>query len=193
MKVSSALKKIMDSDMSRERKNIFWGNSAMHNAFGELDSLKAQGHTAFRITYKIRRRGMKFDFENYTDYDEAIKGIRAKIKVVGGEAKIADVSVAPADTVDAVLDGLHKTVQKKAHKQKQEYNPYQYKTISVRDLVDFIKENKDVFPNGLDTQIICGDDECNSTYQKLGFQQMTVSDDGENALVITYDMHDTMF
>lgn len=195
MQMTSFLRKIMESNMSQERKNIFWGNSAIHGACYALGSLKEQGHTMFRVTYKVRRRSGKFDIITYKSYDEAVKGITDHVHEVGGEAKIADVTVSPVDVFDTALDGLHKTIMKEARKQKQkqEDNPYLYKPISVRDIVNFIKANKETFPNGLDTQIICGDDECNHTYQNFGFQQMTVSDDGGKALVIAYDLHDTMF
>ena len=61
-----------------------------------------------------------------------------------------------------------------------------YGTITVQDLIDMIKSNPKLFPNGMNTEVWSGDFEGNYTHIK----HELMSDDGK--LFIGYEMHENM-
>lgn len=69
-----------------------------------------------------------------------------------------------------------------------------YKLITVEDIISFIGKHKDLFPNGLKTPIYSGDFECNYTHGKHLIQHMTKDDTiKENAICLSYEMHETIY
>lgn len=60
-----------------------------------------------------------------------------------------------------------------------------YKKVTVRDLVDFVSNDKKNFPKGLDTPITSGDFEGN--YYHLLHELMT---DSGKSVFIGYEMHE---
>lgn len=61
-----------------------------------------------------------------------------------------------------------------------------YGTITVKDLVEMIENNKKIFPKGMDTEIWSGDFEGNYTHIK----HELMFDDGK--IFIGYEMHENM-
>jgi hypothetical protein len=186
----------MNSNESREKKNYALGCFVVKGAFLTLSNLKEQGCKSFRVTYKIRRRSDKTEQINYNGYDEAVKGIVKHVEEVGGEAKIADVTVDAceklvADALQGIVDGFHKM-----HKQemKKQFNGEKPKTgLTLRNLVDFVTANRDKFPFGMDTQIACGDINGDSVHDGLGLGTTTFDSDGFKVLFIGYDPNESVF
>ncbi len=65
-----------------------------------------------------------------------------------------------------------------------------YKTITVRDLCNFVKKNAAVFPKGLDTQILAGDDDGNYLHREIGLGALKDPKTGEVVLSMEYEMHE---
>lgn len=63
-----------------------------------------------------------------------------------------------------------------------------YKTITVQDLINMIKDNPDVFKEGMNTQIFTGDFESNYTHIK--HEIMTDNYEGKKVLFLGYEMHE---
>ena len=65
-----------------------------------------------------------------------------------------------------------------------------YKQITVRDIVELVKNEPDNFPKGLDTPIASGDFEGN--YLHCLHELMNTSlESGERAVFIGYEMHES--
>ena len=173
------------------------GHDAVINAKNKLNELNAHGCKQFQIYFKIRRKGTKYDVFNFKYFSDAMNSISEVIKTYGVE-KISNIIVhalnVPIEKCPVAILPANKSSKKKPAKtpksSKEEDNPYAYKPITVRDLVKFVEQNKGTFPKGLDTPLLCGDDECNATHQQFGFQQMDVKD--TTAVVLTYEMHEGM-
>lgn len=65
-----------------------------------------------------------------------------------------------------------------------------YKMITVKDLVELISNNPQAFPNGLNTPIISGDFECNSTHEKHLVNVITNVKKHGSMLILNYEMHE---
>jgi hypothetical protein len=63
-----------------------------------------------------------------------------------------------------------------------------YKTITVREIVDYINANPDIFKNGLDTKIYTGDFEGNYTHIMHSVERD--SHKSENVIFLGYEMHE---
>lgn len=65
-----------------------------------------------------------------------------------------------------------------------------YKAITIQDLIDYVNENKDQFPNGLNTVIMTADFEGNYLHEK----HEIYSDNDLNKygpfIVLCYEMHE---
>ena len=69
-----------------------------------------------------------------------------------------------------------------------------YKVLTVKDIVDFVRSNKKRFPKGLHTPVVSGDFECNNTHGKHEIQYM--EPDGvikENSVCLGYEMHENIY
>ena len=67
-----------------------------------------------------------------------------------------------------------------------------YKNITVKDIIDFIEENKEYFPNGLDTVVMSGDFEGNYTHGKHEIQIIEDERCG-NIVCLGYEMHENYY
>ena len=168
------------------------GQEEVINAKNKLNELNAQGCKNFQINFLIRRKGMKFqkcDLFNFSNFSDAMNSISEEVKTYGVE-KIASIIVSEWIPLTKCPVAAPPAKTPKSSKKTEEDNPYAYKPITVRDLVQLVEGNKGVFPKGLDTQLLCGDDECNATHQQFGFQKMKLN--GTTAVVLTYEMHEDM-
>ena len=64
-----------------------------------------------------------------------------------------------------------------------------YKTLTVRDLIDFVSNDAKNFPKGVDTPITSGDFEGN--YHHVLHELMTDHLGKKEAVFIGYEMHET--
>lgn len=69
--------------------------------------------------------------------------------------------------------------------------------LTLKDLVDFVEENKDDFPQGLGTPIACGDSEGNSMHLSITpfSDEISAWTDGDveepvKTLFLQYEMHE---
>ena len=63
-----------------------------------------------------------------------------------------------------------------------------YKVVTIQDLIDFVNEYKDYFPDGLNTQIFTGDFEGNYTHIKHEIQ--ADKHKRKKVVVLGYEMHE---
>lgn len=63
-----------------------------------------------------------------------------------------------------------------------------YKEITVKDLIDFVTSNPDIFKDGLQTKILSGDFEGNYCHKK---HEPMIDDSGKHtAVFLGYEMHE---
>ena len=92
-----------------------------------------------------------------------------------------------AAVLKAVKDGLQEEIVGQFKSKKA-------KTLSLRELVDYVMKHAKKFPHGMDTQITCADTKGKGAYEKVVLGSMTMDDDGyDNAVVIGYDDDKSMF
>jgi hypothetical protein len=72
-------------------------------------------------------------------------------------------------------------------------------TLTLKDLIDFVEENKDDFPQGLETPITCGDSEGNYTHALITpfADEVEHWEDGDveepiKTLFLQYEMHENL-
>lgn len=87
------------------------------------------------------------------------------------------------------VQNVKKSVKKKPKKQVQTPVIDKYRTMTVRDIVDFVTKFKEHFPKGLDTPVFSGDFECNYTHLKHELQVLE-EDNEEPAIVLAYEMQE---
>lgn len=63
-----------------------------------------------------------------------------------------------------------------------------YDIITLQDIVDFVNNNKEHFPEGMNTKVFSGDFEGNYTHWMHSLQKDTLGDD--SVLFIGYEMHE---
>lgn len=69
-----------------------------------------------------------------------------------------------------------------------------YKKLTVQDIIDYVNQNPESFPKGLDTPVYSGDFECNYTHAKHKLQ--TIEQDevvNENSVCLGYEMHENVY
>ena len=64
-----------------------------------------------------------------------------------------------------------------------------YEIKTVGDLVRLIKDNKDIFPDGMKTKIFTGDTEGNYVHAKH-FIQYSKTEKNGNVMFLAYEMHE---
>lgn len=66
-----------------------------------------------------------------------------------------------------------------------------YKRIRLEDLINAVKENPELFPDGMKTIIYSGDFEGNYTHKKheIGCMKLQ-SKNNRHAIVLNYEMHE---
>jgi hypothetical protein len=67
----------------------------------------------------------------------------------------------------------------------------EYGTITIKELVDIVKSNKKLFPDGMNTKIYSGDFEGNDWHSKHAIQHTKLN--GENMVFLGYEMHENCF
>ena len=60
-----------------------------------------------------------------------------------------------------------------------------YRALTIRDLVELVDGHKDIFPKGLDTEIVTGDFEGNDVHFKHEMNYQT-----GRKLILNYEMHE---
>lgn len=69
-----------------------------------------------------------------------------------------------------------------------------YGTITVEDIITYVKANKKLFPKGLKTPVYSGDFECNYTHGKHAIQHMEKDERIPEAVVcLGYEMHENVY
>lgn len=65
-----------------------------------------------------------------------------------------------------------------------------YKVITIQDLINFVKDNKDIFPKGLDTNIMTADFEGNYLHEKHEIYNDYDKNKYKSFIVLCYEMHE---
>ena len=69
-----------------------------------------------------------------------------------------------------------------------------YGKLTVRDIVNFVKGDKKLFPKGLDTPIYSGDFEGNYTHGKHELQYIKPDENvPETSVCLGYEMHENIY
>lgn len=65
-----------------------------------------------------------------------------------------------------------------------------YKVITIQDLINFVKDNKDIFSKGLDTSIMTADFEGNYLHEKHEIYCDNDLNKYGSFIVLCYEMHE---
>lgn len=68
-----------------------------------------------------------------------------------------------------------------------------YRVLTLKDLIEFVESDKELFPKGLDTVVMSGDFEGNYVHEKHECQYMREDSKYGTVLCLGYEMHENYY